>query len=276
EAGLWRNRLSFTAGYFNNRSDNQLMGIPLPGTTGFSSIQANLDAMVENSGWEIDIQSINVQHNNFKWLSSFNITLPQNKLLAFKDLENSTYANQFVIGKPVTILKLFKLIGVDPETGIYTFEDYNGDGKISSPEDRQHIEDLAPKFYGGLSNSFTYKNWHLDVFLQFVKQKAPNYFFNSPPVGTMFNQPAEVLDRWQQPGDNAAFQTYTAGMNPQAVIAHSQFGMSNASVSDASFLRLKNVSISYSLPQSWIQKASCRLYVQAQNLLTFTNFKGGD
>src|SRR5690606_13479626 len=139
-----------------NRSSNQLVEIPLPGTTGFQGILGNLDALVENRGWEFELNTRNVNSGNWKWSTAFNLTIPKNELLEFPNLANSTYANSFVIGELITIEKVFHFTGVDPETGVYTFEDYNGDGQINSAEDMKAIVDTSPKFFGGMSNSITY------------------------------------------------------------------------------------------------------------------------
>src|SRR5699024_6957162 len=96
-------------------------------------------------------------------------------LVAFPGLESSTFANRYIVGKSLTIHKLYHALGVDPETGIYEFEDYNGDGEITSPEDKQWIEDFAPKVYGGIQNTFSYRNLSLKVFFQFKKQQAYNF-----------------------------------------------------------------------------------------------------
>ncbi|WGF92183.1 SusC/RagA family TonB-linked outer membrane protein [Aequorivita marisscotiae] len=273
ELGFLKDRIYLETNYYRNRSTNQLVGMPLPSTTGFQSIQANLGAKVENSGWEINLRTLNVKGEKFKWNSIFNISLPKNKLLAFPGLEASTYSNRYVLGQPITIRKLYHFTGVDPQTGIYQFEDYNGDGSISSPDDRQYIVDTAPKFYGGLSNTWSYGNWQFDVFFQFSKQQSFNYWYAGSPAGTMVNQPTAVLDHWQQPGDNAQTQLYTTGSNAEAVNAFYKFSVSSAAFSDASYIRLKNTSISYTLP---FEKMQCKLFLEAQNLLTITNYKGGD
>lgn len=273
ELGFLNDRIYLETNYYRNRSTNQLVGIPLPGTTGFQSIQANLGAEVENTGWEFNLRSQNLQGEKFKWNTSFNITVPKNKLVAFPGLEASTYSNQYVIGQPITIRKLYHFTGVDPQTGIYQFEDYNGDGTISSPDDSQYIVDTAPKFYGGLENTLSYGNWQFDVFFQFSKQQSFNYWYAGSPAGTMANQPTAVLDHWQQPGDNSQTQLYTTGANGEAVDAFYKFSASSAAFSDASYIRLKNTSLSYTIP---FQGMRCKLFVEAQNLLTITDYKGGD
>ena len=276
EAGLFQDRITFSAGYYRNRSSNQLTGTPLPSTTGFSSIQANLEALVENRGWEFELSSVNLIGDAFKWESGLNLTLPKNELLAFPGLETSTYANQYVIGEPISILKLYHVMGVNPESGIFEIEDYNGDGIITSAEDRQVIKDISPILFGGWNNSFSYRNWELSIFLQFVKQDAINYFLYASPPGTMVNQPIEVLDAWQQPGDDSSMQAYTTGGNMEAYMAYFVSGQSDRIVSDASFIRLKNISLSYTLPKEIWKGVGCRLYIQGQNLYTLTSFKGGD
>ena len=273
ELGLWNGRISTTIERYNNRSGNQLVGIPLPWTTGFSSVQGNLEAVVENRGWELSLQTLNFKNEQFSWTTAINLTFPKNELLVFEGLEESTYANQYVIGQPITIKKVFHYIGVDPETGVYQFEDYNGDGAINAPDDQQFTEDTAPQYYGGLRNVLHYGNWNLSFFFQFSKQKAYNYWYTGSPAGMMVNQPTEVLDHWQNPGNNPATQVYTTGNNSEATNAFYHFAMSDAAISDASYIRLKNVSVSYKLIMKGL---SWKIFLQAQNLLTFTNYKGGD
>jgi TonB-linked SusC/RagA family outer membrane protein len=276
EAGLWNDRLNFEISYYNNRSGNQLVGIPLPGTTGFSSISANLNAVVENSGWEVSINSFNIQRNNFQWNSSFNLTIPKNKLVDFPGLEGSTYASQYIIGYPLSIYKLYKLKGVNAETGIFEFEDFNGDGIVTSTDDRKFIADLTTRYYGNISNSLIYKNWNLNFLFQFVKKMGLNEFYYTDPPGTMFNQPVGVMDRWQKPGDKATMQAYTASWDGNASEAYYRFTTSDGIITDASFVRLKSLSLSYKLPLSKVGPGYCQLYLQGQNLLTFTKFRNGD
>ena len=278
ELGLLNNRIQITAAYYNNISTNQLVGIPLPNTTGFNSLIANLDAKVKNSGVELDIKTSNFQKENFSWSTSFNITIPKNKLIEFPGIEESTFANQYVIGESLSIRKLYSNLGVNPNTGIYEFEDYNNDGIISAPDDRQFIVDTAPVFYGGFNNSLNYKSWDFNILFQFTKRILSNNLSNNilPGAYSGRNQPVEVLDRWQEPGDEASIQLFTAGFNSDAILAHSRFQSSNAVFSDASFIRLKNISFGYTLPESILNSANCRIYFQGQNLLTFTNYQGRD
>lgn len=274
EIALFQNKLQLEAAYYNSRSDNQLAGTPLPGTTGFSSINSNMNALVENSGWELSLNSTNIKSANFTWSSNFQLTLPQTKLLAYDDLENSTNANYLEIGYPLNIIKIYEFTGVDPETGIFTFKDFNGDGIISGTDDRKFIADFTPTFFGSLTNQFRYKRFNLDFTFHFVKKEAFNEFYNFAPAGTMSNQSTSVLNHWQNPGDNSTYQLFTTENNSEALQAQSQFAYSSGAISDASFIRLKTVNLSYQLPLPRI--LNCLVYLQGQNLFTITGFKGGD
>jgi TonB-linked SusC/RagA family outer membrane protein len=276
ELGLWNDNVFLTTAYFSNRSSNQLVGVPLPATTGFPSIQENFDATVQNTGLEIDIRTVNVKGSNFKWVTTLNFTQPKNELIEFKNLEASTYANALVIGQPLNIIKLYNLTGINPETGVYEFQDVDNDGQIAAPNDRQVIGNLNPDWFGGLGNQINYKNWELDVLFQFVKQQGRNFGYFFPVPGSFSNQPAEVLNHGAENGATAASQLYTSGTNPDAVQAFSRYTDSNASVSDASFVRLKSISLSYNLPSNWTRSFSGRIYLQGQNLLTFTKYRGAD
>ncbi|KAF2082074.1 SusC/RagA family TonB-linked outer membrane protein [Flavobacterium sharifuzzamanii] len=276
DLGFIQDRIFLTTAYYRNRSSNQLVGIPLPGTTGFNSILANLNATVENTGLELTIRTVNIEKQNFKWATNLNLTAPKNNLIAFPQLENSTYANQYVIGKSINIQKVYNYIGLNTQTGIYQFEDVNKDGKISSPDDRQTIKDFSPKFYGGLQNQFNLKRWQLDFLFQYVKQENWNSISMLGLPGGLSNKTIEVLNRWQNPGDTGPYQMYSSGTNSLVTVANNLYANSNAAITDASYLRLKNISISYNLPENSLKKLKCRISLQGQNILTFTSYKGAD
>jgi TonB-linked SusC/RagA family outer membrane protein len=276
ELGFLNDRIFVTTAWYRNRSSNQLVGLPLPGTTGFTTIQANLDATVQNTGFEMTLHTVNVKTDHFEWTTNFNITTAGNKLISFPGLETSGYRNDYVVGQPTTIRKLFHFTGVDPQTGLFQFKDVNGDGVISYENDRETVKDFNPSYYGGLQNQFTYKGFQFDFLFQFVKQQNFNFANTQRFPGLLSNQPVQYTDSWQQPGDIAPYQMYTTGVNQAAMQASEYFGLSDGAVSDASYIRLKNISLSYDLPKEWLKGTACRLSVQAQNLITITSFKGAD
>jgi TonB-linked SusC/RagA family outer membrane protein len=273
ELGFLRDRIFATVAWYQNRSSNQLVGVPLPGTTGFTVLQSNLDATVENTGLELTLRTSNFTAGKFNWITNINLTFARNKLLRFPGLESSPYNQQYRIGQPLNIELLYKYKGINPQTGVYEFEDTNSDGRISFPEDQQTVVDLNPKYYGGIQNGLSYKRWKLDFLFQFVNQK--NHSYPMGFAGQMSNQPNRVINSWQEPGDNASYQIYTAGNNNAAVSADYLYSKSDASITDASFIRLKNISLSYDVPLN-LKETRCKIMLQGQNLLTFTSYKDGD
>lgn len=273
ELGFFADRIFLTGAWYQNRSSNQLVGIPLPGTTGFTQIQANLAATVENTGLEFTLRTVNFSTTHFNWTSSLNVSISRNELIAFPNLNSSTYKNKYRIGEPLNILLGYNYTGLNPSTGIYQFEDQNNDGKLSSPNDKQTVMNLNPDYFGGFQNQFRYKNWKLDFLFQFVKQHHLNY--DSGIAGMMVNQPQRMVDSWQETGDTGPYQIYTTGYNFPAITAQSRYSNSNATFVDASYVRLKTVALSYDVPLT-IKEVQCTLMVQGQNLLTFTPYKDGD
>ncbi|NMH24237.1 TonB-dependent receptor [Flavobacterium sp. SE-s27] len=267
ETGFLKDRLFLTTAYYFNRSSNQLVGIPLPGTTGFGSLNANLDATVENSGLEFTLRTVNFQRKDFEWTTNFNISVSRNKLVSYPGLESSTNANRYIVGQPINIIKVYNYTGINPTTGVYEFEDVNGDGVITSLGDRAEIVDLSPDFFGGLQNNFKYKNLQLDFLFQFVKQET---FGVTPGVpGTAVNQLASVSNSDGQ-------QPLTSGVNGDIINAYYRYALSTGNIEDASYVRLKNISLTYDLPLKKSKGVRCQLYLQGQNLLTFTNYSNGD
>ncbi|SUX48806.1 SusC/RagA family TonB-linked outer membrane protein [Chryseobacterium indoltheticum] len=276
ELSFLNSRINLTAAYYNNSSSNQLVGIPLPATAGFSSIQSNLPAKVQNTGWEFDLSAQVLKSSQLKYETSFNVSVPRNKLLEFPNLAGSTYSNQYVIGYPMSLVKVYQFEGVDPATGLYRFKDFNGDGRLTSPDDNQVIEKIGVEYFGGWSNNLRFKQWSASFLFQFVKQRNWNYNRQMLIPGNMNNQPVEVLDAWSPSNPTGTYMQYSSGTIAQKNTLHSLFQNSTAAVGDASFIRLKNVQLNYSIPVQKFGIREAMIYVQGQNLLTITNYFGLD
>ncbi|MCD0474052.1 SusC/RagA family TonB-linked outer membrane protein [Flavobacterium sp. EDS] len=273
ELGFFADHVFLTGAWYQNKSSNQLVGIPLPGTTGFTQIQANLDATVENTGLEFTLRTVNFSTKYFKWISSLNVSISRNELLAFPNLKGSTYRNTYRIGEPLNIQLAYKYIGLDPVTGIYQFVDQNNDGVLSAPDDKQTVVNLNPDYFGGLQNQLSYKNWKLDFLFQFVKQLNKDNLVGL--AGLMTNRPERMINSWKQVGDTGPYQIYSAGYNSAVVTAQSRYSGSDAAIVDASYVRLKTVALSYDVPLS-SKAVQCTIMLQGQNLLSFTPYKYGD
>lgn len=280
ELQCFNDRISVTTVWFRNRSDNQLVFDKLPNQTGFPSILRNLDALIENSGWEWSFSSTNLQAKQFTWKTEANLTIPVNKLLRYPALELSANRYTYQLGQPLTVYRGFQYNGINPQTGLYSFSDADNDGNISSPNDLKTAGWFGPRLYGGLLNTLNWKNWSFTLFIQWVKQTGRSYTNSLAAVpGTMSNQPSLVLHRWQKQGDNTSVQRFTSSVLSPAYTAWFNLRSSSDVLVNASFLRLKNVELAYSFSKHWLQRNSIqnlRIYMQAQNLFTLTPYKGTD
>lgn len=269
DISIFKQRLNLTTSYYHNTTTNQLVNYSLPASTGFSGIIRNIPATIRNTGWEVEIEGVPVRSKNFSWNVSFNVSVPRNKLVAFENFQASTYANTYAIGHPLNITRVYSWLGVDPVSGIHLFRDYNNDGRISAPADQSQIISTAVDFYGGVENTFTLGKWELSAHIFFSSQpQSRNYFaiFNKP--GSLGSQPSTVMTRWTKPGDLTNVQLFSVTASAPN-LAYNNVRLSDAAYSNASFIRLRNIRLSYVLPV-------CRIYVAAQNLLTITDYQGLD
>lgn len=265
DLGFFQDRILFSASCYRNRSSNQLVGYALAPTTGFNSVISNLPATVQNTGFELELTTQNIQGSRFNWSSSFNFTLPKNRLVAFPNLASSSYAATFQLDQPLSVKYGYLFRGVDANAGLYIFDPQQGFSKK-----------IAQQFYGGLQNSFSYKGLELSFHFQFVKQTGRDLstkFYYAP--GGMINQPVSVLSRWQNPGSQTVVQKFTQNYSTE----YSNYTQSDQTIVDASFLRLKNLQLAYRMDNKLTKNMHLqqfRIYLQAQNLFTITPYKGLD
>lgn len=280
DLGFIQDRIQVSASWYHHRSGNQLVGYPLPSLTGVSSVQANLDATVENTGWEFSVRTTNIHGERFSWTTTANLTVPRNRLVSYPGLAGSSYANVYEVGKPLYVVRRYHATGVNPETGLYTFEDVDDDGSLTV-KDFQGLKEVSKQYYGGIYNTLRYRGWGLDFMFQFVRQTGVDLlsYFVSAPGSRNMNQPAFVMNRWQKPGDRATVQRFTTSSSNATSAAYATYKGSDANFSDASFIRLRSVSLSWQLPVEWTRRLGlqrAQLYGQGQNVLTFTDYQGRD
>lgn len=286
EGGFLKDRILFQIAYYENRTSNRLASYPLAGMVGPGYIIVNRDGVVSNSGIEISLQTTNIKSENFTWSSTFNYSSNKNKLVRDKFLESIGEPYVKAIGLPLDVNQYFSEAHVNPVTGIYEFVNKNGEmtGNPDFSKDNYNFYSLLPKFFGGISNTFTYKTFSLSIWLQFTKQVGKNYYFSFPQMPGEYkdsygNQPVEVFDRWTSPSSPGKFQKFSTKLfSPEwAAFGNAKNSLSN--FSDASYIRVKNISFSYEMPTRLISRiglTAARLFTNAQNLLTFTNYKGSD
>ena len=265
ELGFWKNRMNVGLSWYRNRSSNQLVGYTLPAITGFGSVQANLPATVENRGLEMELNTLNFNNENFSWQTSFNISLPENELLRYPGIEQSSYANTYRVGEPLNISLNYKYTGIDPETGYYSFTDVNEDARLDF-QDRTIVEDRTRELFGGLNNNFTYQGFSLQFLWQFVKQNGKLIYYNA-------GRPQNILSGYTSDGYQAPTQSYQGSLAFSNAINSSRF------IEDGSFFRLKTLTLSYDLPGKFLQTTGIRkfnLFLHGQNLWTITSYGGMD
>ncbi|HTI10355.1 MAG TPA: SusC/RagA family TonB-linked outer membrane protein [Puia sp.] len=298
DLGFFHDRLLVNGTWYQNRTGNQLTSYPLPSQAGMSSVVENFNATLQDRGWEFSFTSTNIKTKDFKWSTSFNISANHNKLVAFPNIEKSSYNGIYQVGKSTNLQYGFKFAGINDTTGVFQF--YNAKGarvynglsysRASQGGDQIELGNTEAKYFGGMGNTFGYKGWSLTLFLHFSNALAHNWLsgvYSGSIPGSLSNLPArlKMSDFWQKPGDNVSLERLTTGSyyaNTNGTLAQrstNYFGSSSAVYGNDFYVRLQNVALSYTLPANALKKAgvkNCSIYVNAQNLFTFTNYKFGD
>lgn len=316
ELGLFKERIALTVDLYKKTTNNLLINARLPTSTGFGAAFKNIGKL-DNKGLEFSLSTVNIQSKLFSWESTFNISFNRNTILALSDGETSIKTNatgfesQFntalyiaEVGKPAGMMFGYVWEGnyqisdfENPAPGTYIlkshlpsngtaaqrggilpgdikYKDLNGDG-IIDPNDKTVIGRGQALYIGGFNNNFNYKGFSLNAFFQWSVgndiYNANRLTFEGNSNGRRnLNQYASYANRWTP--ENPTNENFRAG--GQGPTVHS-----SRVVEDGSFLRLKTVSLSYSLPKQWIQKAllsQLSLNVAAQNLITWSKYSGLD
>ena len=281
EVGLFDDRILLNAAFFYNRSYDLLGNVNVSGQTGFSSIATNLNATVENKGWELELNTQNIKTHDFRWNTNFNITIPRNKLVEYEDLENSSDYTSYEIGKSINLVRGYKYLGVNPDNGVPMFEDLDDNGRLSSRTDYQFLGTTDPSFYGGLANTLSYKNLTLDFSFYFRKKNMQvGYFRHFGTAGGRNNVTEEVYKHtWTTPGQDAKYPGLTTTSASEIGKANAYLSSSDFAYSTGSYLRLQHVTLAYDFPQDWLvpfHLNALRMYVQGKNLFTISDYDSYD
>ena len=282
EGSLLNGRITFELDYYNKYTYDLLLSTPIAGKTGFSSTYSNLGEM-SNKGVELLVTTKNIQKKDFTWETAFNIAHNENRIerlpVAFSQYDRDWV--RLEEGKPMYSFWLYKQLYVDPETGNAVYDDVNDDKKITVA-DRQIVGDAWPDVTGGLRNTFQVKNFDLSMFFYFSLGNDVfnmNRFFqeHGGMRGTNWGLLKSQMDRWQKPGDITDIPRASTLANADGS-SNNGFASSRF-LEDGSFLRLRNVSLGYTLPKRLVAKAGIeklRVYVNATNLFTITGYSGAD
>ena len=297
--GFFKNRLSGTVTYYFKRTTDMLMQLSLPTSTGYSYIWQNIGKM-NNDGWEITILSKNIDRK-FKWSTDFNISFNRNKVIDVAGLEPDAFESgqpgegRVIVGYPVGQAYVVEYAGLQQADG--TINTYDLEGNITGTETVKAGQDLyydlngnlmtssnpnfyenrvpcgspIPKFLGGITNTLSYANVELSFLFSFV---YGNTLYDDPAkqqIGAFSSiaQRPDILEAWTD--DNT--DTDVPKLSLYKATNSSRF------LYDASYIRLRNVSISYKFSEKICKKMhleAFKVFINGSNLLTFTKYPGWD
>ncbi|MCB0564247.1 MAG: TonB-dependent receptor [Phaeodactylibacter sp.] len=305
DVSLLESRFNFTVDYYNKQTDDLLLEVQLPETSGIldPSVQ-NLGSM-KNTGWEFSFDGVVVNKGDFRWNLGFNISANKNEVTSLGDpskvgsgdqsyeLPRVTFAGESItglvtVGQSLGVFYGYKSDGLyrsEAEAdagqalqpgvvpGMVRYVDVNGDG-VLDPNDRTVIGNPFPDFIYGFNSSLSYKAFELRVFFQ--GQQGGDVYntmrsFNMS-VTRGQNPLRERLDSWTPENPNAAQPVLNS--NPPAVGGTGDIGGSDWYLEDASYLRMRELTLSYSLPNNLFGVLNGSVYITGQNLLTITDYKG--
>ncbi|GGB23614.1 SusC/RagA family TonB-linked outer membrane protein [Puia dinghuensis] len=286
DLGFLRNKLRLSVSAYRDWTTNQLLYQHLPYQSGLRGVFTNMPAKVINTGIELSLQGHYAFSKNFRAASFFTLTAPVNRLADLPGLASSIYARSYMPGQSLSEKRGYHYTGVDPKTGLFTFRTVNANGVLDAT-DVVPAGNTDPRIYGGLQQTFHYKNFQLDIMLIYRVQKGINPLFTfyqqSLPgmqaPAMLSNGPVEWLNRWRQPGDHAQLQRMSAQPDSMERAAANNYLSSDAILVKANFIRLKSVSLRYRLPENWLKRYLLRegqLYLRGENLLTLTPYPVAD
>lgn len=297
DLSLWGDKLGLAIDLYRIRTEDLLVFEPQPSLIGFTTIPANNGELL-NRGWEVAVFARILDKESFKWDAGFNLSKFKNSVEQIKDDQVVTpfLGGEFIsrVGEPVlsfygylyegvySTMEEADLTGFVTETGIpygagdAKFKDLSGpdglpDGVINE-YDKTIIGSPIPELYGGLHNHFTFGRWSLDVGIQFVTgREVYNYLRNqNEKMADLSNQSANVLKRWFTEGQLTDV--------PRAVwddpVGNAAF--STRWIEDGSYLRLKNLTLAYTIPEKMFFFRNAQFYATATNLYTWNRYLGYD
>jgi TonB-linked SusC/RagA family outer membrane protein len=286
DAAFLSNRIQLTADYYHKKTTDLLLDVAIPNSSGFASALQNVGS-TQNKGLELAVNTVNID-GKFKWRTSANITFNRNKVLNLGgDYERPSgqaspnsqipYSGILRVGEPVGIFYGYITDGLfqtaeeiknsgQPSAlpGDRRYKDLNGDGALDA-NDRTILGYAQPKYFYGITNNFSFNNFDLSVFFQGVEG---NSILNLNLHSEINNSVLDAKNRWLP--TNTDTDVPRMPTNGRVV---------DKLVEDGSFLRLRNVMLGYNLPKAasnFAHLRSVRVYVSAQNLLTFTKYTGYD
>jgi len=271
-------RISGSVDVYDNRTTDLLLKRNLPLVTGYSNVWDNI-GIVGNKGIDISLKTVNIKSKDFKWSTNWNFSTNKNEIIDLYGDKKSDIGNRWFIGKPLGAIYDYKMIGVwqtgdadlakyGAKPGDLKFQDINSDGKIDANNDKVYQGTTQPKWIGGITNTFDYKNIHLSIFIQTSQGSLKNNIdLNYADEQGRRNTPAEI-----------GYWTPTNMNNTRAALSYNNT-LGYGYPRDNSFTRIKDVTLSYVFSPKTLEHTFLRsltIYASGRNLYTFTNWVGWD
>ncbi len=275
--GFFDNRITGEIDYYVKNTEDLLLSVNLPGTSGFNNVTQNVGNL-ENKGWEFALNTVNLT-GEFQWNTNFNIAFNKNEVTNLDDQIIQIANSRAMEGQPLGVFWMPVYAGVDPENGDALF--YTDDTQTETTTSLQAAEhqvagDPNPDFMGGLNNTFRFRGFDLSVLFQFV---YGNDIFNAgrqwqaDGISWKDNQTLDFYENhWREPGDDARYP------QPRWLDGNG-YGVSSMLIFDGSYIRLKDATLGYTLPSDLVSRAniaSIRIFAKGLNLLTWTEYPGWD
>lgn len=279
EIGLFKNRISATVDYYSSKTYDLLLDRSLPATSGFVSIVQNV-AETSNKGLEIYISSKNIESTDFKWTTNVSFSRNVEKIVALAGGALSDIRNSLFVGAPVQAYYDYEKIGIwqtedaaealkyGQQPGDIRVRDLNNDGQIIDKDDRKIVGTNRPKWSGGLENTLSYKSWDLNLYIfarigqtvyaDFLRRYDPQGIGNSSSIINYWT-PENPSNDYPRPNKNVS-------------LASTKFS-SSLGYTDGSFVRLRNITLGYTVPKAILEKTfikNVRVYATARNPFTYT------
>ncbi len=283
--GFLNNRINGNIDFYTSTTTDLLLQRNLPKISGYSNVYMNM-GKTANKGLEITINSKNIVTKDFTWGTNLVWSWNKNEIKDLYGDEKSDIGNRWFIGEPISVIYDYEMVGIwqkdeiergdhlnwDPQAqpGDVKLRDVNGDGKIDPNDDKTIQGQTTPKWIGGLTNTFTYKNLSLSIFIQTVQGLKRNNSLLGTASDEMGrrNSPTEI-GYWSESNPSNEFRSLSKTSNRWG------YGFP----CDASFTRIKDVTLSYQFPAQIINAlriSALTVYASARNLATFTSWKGWD
>ncbi|NQZ75512.1 MAG: TonB-dependent receptor, partial [Ekhidna sp.] len=298
--GLSSKSITGSVDYYIKTTNDLLFPTPVSQTSGLSTVFDNIGSM-ENRGFELNISTVNVNTSDFSWTTDFNISSNRNTITDLKGEQAIVGVNAFLEGSPAGVFYMREYAGINYETGeaLYFVNESTSDAVLAAEQisaaggflipdrfgdrnvttnweasQRTVVGNPNPELFGGLTNAITYKNWELSAMFQFVSGVdlyfATGEFLANSGILNL-GQLSRESDRWYQEGDEAPYPV----LNP----FQDEPNSSTRWLEDGSYIRLKNITLTYNLPADALSNMGLRnlsVYIGATNLFTITNYIGYD